>query len=73
MTALHITTVGARALPIDLLLSAIPSLPRQLLDRLVERAIDRIDELDGEPDLEDDDPAGANCEDEGEDDRASDL
>ncbi len=52
MTALVISTGGAKALPLDLLLSSIPSLPRHVLDRLVERAIDRLDEMDGDPDDE---------------------
>lgn len=46
----------ASALPLDMLLAAIPSLPRPLLARLVSRAIDHMDEQDGDPDLEDDDP-----------------
>lgn len=86
----------ASALPLDTLLAAIPSLPRPLLSRLVQRAIEHMDEQDGDPDIEDDDPlevawvdnhhdwggfigayaneddedddpAGGNCEDEGED------
>jgi hypothetical protein len=40
------------SLPLDVLLSSIPSLPRPALDRLAQRAIDRLDELDGDPDLE---------------------
>lgn len=44
---------GASALPLSLALSVIPSLPRPLLSRLVARAIERLDELDGDPDLED--------------------
>lgn len=52
MTALVISTGGAKALPLDLLLSSIPSLPRHVLDRLVEQAIDRLDELDGDSDFE---------------------
>lgn len=40
--------------PLALALSAIPSLPRPLLSRLVARAIERLDELDGDPDFEDD-------------------
>lgn len=39
---------------IDGLLSIIPSLPRPVLDRLVTNMIDRMDEMDGDPDLEDD-------------------
>jgi len=37
------------------LLAAIPSLPRAELSRLTTRMIDRLDELDGDPDAEDDD------------------
>ena len=44
---------SASALPIALAL--IPSLPRPLLKHLVERAIDHLDALDGDSDLEDDD------------------
>ena len=44
---------GAQALPT--LLSVIPSLPRPVLARLTARMIERLDELDGDPDLEDDD------------------
>ena len=32
--------------------AAIPSLPRAELARLTERMIDRMDEIDGDPDLE---------------------
>jgi hypothetical protein len=35
------------------LFAAIPVLPRNELARLAERAIDRMDEIDGDPDLED--------------------
>lgn len=34
------------------LLAAIPSLPRAELSRLTERLIDRMDEIDGDPDFE---------------------
>lgn len=47
------TDGGASALPI--LLATIPSLPRPILSRLVARMIDQLDELDGDPDLEDSD------------------
>ena len=50
-TRLQNTDGGASALPI--LLATIPSLPRAMLDRLVARMIDRMDELDGDADLED--------------------
>lgn len=33
--------------------AAIPSIPRPCLARLTERMIDRMDEIDGDPDLED--------------------
>ena len=35
------------------LFAAIPSLPRAVLARLTERMIDRMDEIDGDPDDED--------------------
>lgn len=41
--------------PLDVMLSAIPSLPRPILARLTAKMIDRMDELDGDPDLEDGD------------------
>ena len=50
--ALH-SIGGASALPIALAL--IPSMPRPVLKRLVARMIDRLDEIDGNADLEDDD------------------
>lgn len=43
---------AAATLPLDLILDAIPSLPRPLLARMVQRMIDRIDELDGDTDVE---------------------
>lgn len=42
----------AATLPLDLILDAIPSLPRPLLARMVQRMIDRIDEMDGDTDVE---------------------
>lgn len=44
--------LAGRPLP-DVMLSTIPSLPRAVLARLVETMIDRMDEIDGDPDLED--------------------
>lgn len=41
-------------LPIEAVLSAIPQLPRPALNRLVARMIDRLDEMDGDLDLEPD-------------------
>ena len=37
---------------ISTILSAIPSWPRSTLARLTERMIDRMDQIDGDPDLE---------------------
>ena len=62
MAALYMNSGGARALPLNLLLSTLPSLPRPMLARLVTAAIDQMDELDGDADLEDDDPAGDPCD-----------
>lgn len=47
------------ATPLDVLLASVPSLPRAILARLTARMIERLDELDGDPEMEDDDPAGA--------------
>ncbi|PAL24532.1 hypothetical protein [Sphingopyxis sp. GW247-27LB] len=41
------------SLPADIALSLIPSLPRPHLERLVQQLIDRLDDGDGDPDLED--------------------
>jgi hypothetical protein len=46
------------ALPLEAMLSAIPSLPRPILARLTAHLIDRLDELDGDPDVEEDDHSG---------------
>jgi hypothetical protein len=46
-------TRDQRRLPADLLLAVIPSLPRASLARITERLIDRMDEIDGDPDMED--------------------
>lgn len=51
MSARHALTRPETA-PLDLALSVIPSLPRALLARLVERAIECLDEMDGDPDIE---------------------
>jgi hypothetical protein len=40
------------AAPLDLLLASVPSLPRAILARLTARMIERLDELDGDTDLE---------------------
>jgi hypothetical protein len=50
----------ARA-PVSIMLAAIPSLPRAELAQLTMRMIDRMDDIDGDPDLEhlrDDDEDG---------------
>src|SRR4051794_31486742 len=41
------------AAPLGVLLAAIPSLPRPILARLTARLIDRLDEIDGDENLED--------------------
>jgi hypothetical protein len=45
-------TRGDDVATVGQMLAAIPSLPRAELSRLTERLIDRMDELDGDPDLE---------------------
>lgn len=52
MSRLHAIHEGASALPLSVALSVIPSLPRPLLSRLVDRAIERLDEMDGDTELE---------------------
>lgn len=53
MSALSITIGrGARSLPADLALSMIPSLPRPVLERLAQRIIDHLDDMDPDPDVE---------------------
>jgi hypothetical protein len=58
MMASRATVNGEGLQSLSLALSLIPSLPRPLLSRLVQRAIDHLDELDGDPDVE-----GADSED----------
>lgn len=65
MSALSIRYGSSTTLPLDVLLSMIPSLPRAALSRLTERAIDRMDEMDGDPDSEDEDPAECETRDDG--------
>ena len=65
MSALSIRYGNSTTLPLDVLLSMIPSLPRAALSRLTERAIDRMDEMDGDADLEDDDPGEDEARDDG--------
>jgi hypothetical protein len=42
--------------PLYAILGTIPALPRPILRALATRIIERLDEIDGDPDLEDDDP-----------------
>lgn len=55
---------GATALPLALLAQAIPMLSRSDLEALTERLIDCLDDMDPDPDIEDDDPAGQ-CDEDG--------
>lgn len=50
---------------LEVMLAAIPSMPRPALARIVQQAIDRMDDLDGDPDLEPsgDEMDGNNAED----------
>jgi hypothetical protein len=43
----------ASALPLSLLAQAVPMLTRHELEALTEHLIDRLDEVDGDPDFED--------------------
>lgn len=53
MSALHIRIGrGASRLPADIALSMIPSLPRPVLERLAQSIIDRLDDMDGDTDVE---------------------
>ena len=57
MMAIHVQTAqGSRAigthLPLNVALAILPTLPRPYLARLVANAIDLMDELDGDEDLE---------------------
>lgn len=55
MSALHIRIGrGASRLPADIALSMLPSLPRPVLERLAQSIIDRLDDMDGDPDIEPD-------------------
>lgn len=47
---------AAHAPNLEALLTVIPSLSRPALSRLVQKAIDRIDDMDTDADREDDDP-----------------
>jgi len=54
----------ATHLPLSLISQAIPKLRRNDLVALTERLIDRLDEIDGDPDGEEDDPSGQ-CDEDG--------
>lgn len=57
--------VGAERLPADIALALIPSLPRAHLERLVQQLVDRMDDADGDSDVEanGDELDGGNAED----------
>lgn len=51
--ATHAPAFGrASALPLSAVLASIPSYPRPVIERLVARLIDHLDEEDGDADLE---------------------
>lgn len=52
MIAPHIALAAPAAVPFDVLLATIPSLPRPFLAKLTQRLIDRLDDLDGDTDIE---------------------
>ena len=54
----------ASALPLSLIAQAVPKLTRHELAALCERMIDALDQADGDPDAEEDDPSGQSDEDE---------
>ena len=60
--ATHAADFGrASALPLSAVLGSIPSYPRPVVERLVARLIDHLDEQDApSADLEDDDPMECN-------------
>lgn len=54
MSRIYLTVgTGSERLPADIALAIIPSLPRAQLEQLVQRLVDRMDEEDGDTDLED--------------------
>lgn len=55
MASLAITVERASALPLSLIAQSVPMLSRHDLEALTERLIDRLDELAGCEDLEEDD------------------
>lgn len=59
-----IAGVAADALALELMLSSLPCLSRSSLELLAQRVVDRLDDLDGDADEEQDDFGGGNVEDE---------
>ena len=55
MATRHRMGASAPTLPLDVLFAALPSLPRRILSRLTACLIERLDEMDGDPDLEPED------------------
>lgn len=55
----HLAMGRASALPLSLIEQAIPKLSRHDLEGLTERLIDRLDEIDGDPDEEENDAEDA--------------
>lgn len=64
MPVMHNYAASRPSLPLDLLAQAVPMLTRHELAALTERLIERLDLMDGDPDAEDDDPAGQ-CDEDG--------
>lgn len=58
------TMQAPAGLPVGLLARAVLQLPRDDMERLAQSLIDRLDAMDGDPDDEDDDPAGQ-CDEDG--------
>ena len=52
-------TIHHQPLPLEAALAMLPSLPRPVLSRLVTRMIQRLDEIDGDPDCDEDDSEDA--------------
>ena len=48
----HVIRPSGPGMELEAALSVIPSLPRAVLERLVQRAIERLDDMDGDPDTE---------------------
>lgn len=52
MTSFRMRHIAPETRSLDVLLSMLPSLPRPFLDRIVQKAIDHLDDLDGDTDVE---------------------